>query len=261
MPESSYAPAPAGSGDYAFTVMATSGKNLADTIDSRKVITSGSLSLTVANLDNAQQAVREIMTTHGGHIQYSYFNNVDSNQYWDFTLRIPSAKFAATLTILSELGKVRTSTTGEQDVTEEYMDLEARLRVLHQEEERLLELLKLAKTIDDFLKVESNLSRVRVNIEQTTGRLNYLNDRIDFSTLSLNLRPEVGTVEPELKGFAGMGLRIRNGFLQGVNLLVGLISGVLVLAAVSLPTLIPFVFVLYLLYKLVKKIRNKSKSV
>ena len=253
-------------GNVAYTVSGTAMNNASvvqfSSIEpnARKVISTGSLSLAVQSLDSAQQEVRDILAAQGGHIQHSYFNNIEGNQYWEFTLRIPSPRFVQTMTLLSELGRIRTSNTGEQDVTEEYMDLDARLRVLHQEEERLLELLKLAVTMDDFLKIESNLSRVRVNIEQTTGRLRFLDDRINFSTLSLNLRPEAGAVEPELKGFAGLGKRIRNGFRDGMNLFVDLVAGIMGFAAMSLPTLILLVLGLYVIYRLLKLVRRRPTS-
>ena len=266
--ESYDASAPTG-GNYTYTVSTYSGNATnnpsveyqSKVMDGdRKVISTGSLSLAVESLDSAQQEVRDILAAQGGHIQHSYFNNIEGSQYWEFTLRIPSDSFVETMALLSDLGRIRNSNTSEQDVTEEYMDLDARLRVLHQEEERLLELLKKAVTMDDFLKVESNLSRVRVDIEQTTGRLRYLDNRINFSTLSLNLRPETGAIEPELKGFAGLSKRIRNGFRDGLNLFVDLVSGILVFAATSLPTLLLLILGLYALYRLVRKLRRRPSA-
>ncbi len=229
-----------------------------DSEDERKVISTGSLSLTVDNLNAAEEAVRRILTEQGGFIQQSYSNAIGSNQYWEFTLRIPSGRFEEAIAEFSALGKVRTIRTSEQDVTEEYLDLDARLRVLHQEEERLLELLKMAVTMDDFLKVEANLSRVRVSIEQTTGRMRFLDNRIDYATLTLTIQQEVGTVEPELKGFAGLGRRLGNAFRDGINLFVDLVAGTLVFVVSMLPILPILALVLYGLLLLLRRVRRKK---
>ncbi len=224
----------------------------------RKVISNGSLNLTVVNLGEAEAAVRVILSEQGGYIQQSYSNAVGANIYWEFTMRIPAALFHESITKFSALGKVRTIHTSEQDVTEEYLDLDARLRVLQQEEQRLLELLKMAVTMDDFLKVEANLSRVRVSIEQTTGRMQFLDNRIDYATLTLNIQQEAGTVEPELKGFAGLGRRLANAFRDGVNVLVDLIAGTLVFAVRALPILPILALILYGLMRLFRRWRKKT---
>ncbi|HSL93098.1 MAG TPA: DUF4349 domain-containing protein [Bacillota bacterium] len=224
----------------------------------RRVISTGSLSLTVVNLDEAEASVRLILFEHDGYIQESYSNAVGGSQYWEFTLRIPSARFEESITRFSALGKVRTIRTSEQDVTEEYLDLDARLRVLLNEEERLLELLKMAVTMDDFLKVEANLSRVRVSIEQTTGKMRFLDNRIDYATLALTIQQEAGTVEPELKGFAGLGKRLGNAFRDGMNLFVDLVAGTLVFAVRALPILPVLALLAYGMIRLFRKLRRKS---
>ena len=234
------------------------GSEFTDGDTERKVISTGSLNLTVVNLDEAEKAVREILSEQGGFIQQSYSNAIGGNQYWEFTLRIPSARFEDSIAKFSALGKVRTIRTSEQDVTEEYLDLDARLRVLLEEEERLLELLKMAVTMDDFLKVEANLSRVRVSIEQTTGRMRFLDNRIDYATLTLTIQQEAGTVEPELKGFAGLGKRLGNAFRDGINIFVDLVAGTLVFVVRVLPILPILALVMYGLLRLFRKLRRKT---
>lgn len=224
----------------------------------RKVISTGSLSVTVVDLAEAEREVRLILAEQGGYIQQSYSNAVGTNHYWEFTLRITADRFDESIDRFSALGKVRTVRTSQQDVTEEYLDLDARLRVLLDEEQRLLELLKMAVTMDDFLKVEANLSRVRVSIEQTTGRLRFLDNRIDYATLTLTLQQEMGTVEPELKGFSGLGKRLSNAFRDGVNLFVDLIAGTLVFAVRALPVLPILALTLYGLLKLFRRLRKKA---
>jgi len=212
----------------------------------RKVVTHSQLAVTVPKLDAAQLRVLEIVTALGGYVQSANFNSHPENQFWDFIVRIPSDQAAEAMQSFSALGTLDSSSTNRQDVTEEFMDLEARLSVMRQEETRLLELLRRANTIDDFLKVESHLTRVRTEIEQTTGRLKFLTHSVDMATLSLRLTPERGTVLPKPVGFAGLGARLSAAYRQGLNTVVEIVSGVLVFVTTMLPLLVLIVPVLLL---------------
>ena len=255
-----YAPAPQASyqgeslekvntGGFSYIVMADSTTH---DVAERKMIMTARIELAANDLEGLDESVISLVQGYGGHIQRSFFNNKEGNQYWEFTLRIPSHSFETGIKEISALGKVQSSTASGQDVTEEHMDLTARLRVLQKEEERLLELLTKAVTIDDFLQVESHLSRVRVDIEQTTGRIKYLDNRIDFSTIELLVRPVQGMVEPDLKGFAGLAQQMKAAFRRGINGVVALIAGILVTTASLVPLtviLIPVALVLFLIVK------------
>jgi len=225
----------------------------------RKVIMTARLEITTTDLPSIEQKVLQVVSDYGGHVQRSFFNNREGNQYWEFTLRIPTDSFDNSILDISALGTVMSSSTNGQDVTEEYLDLDARLRVLQQEEARLLELLSKAANIDDYLKVESHLSRVRIEIEQATGRLKYLNNRIDLATIELSIKPTQGTVEPELKGFAGLARQIKVAFRQGINGVVALISGMLVFIATLLPFAVVIVPLLGLVIVLLRRLRNNRK--
>lgn len=204
----------------------------------RKVVTHASLAVTVPKLDAAQAEVLRLTTELGGYVQSSNFNNHTENQAWNFTLRIPSDKSNEAVRLISALGTVQSSGSNRQDVTEEYMDLEARLTVMRLEETRLLELLRRANTIDDYLKVESHLTRVRIEIEQATGRLKFLTHSVDMATIGLTLTPERGTILPKPVGFAGLGQRLSAAFRQGLNVVVEIVTGALVFVVAALPLFI-----------------------
>ncbi|MBT9152790.1 MAG: hypothetical protein DDT35_01013 [Firmicutes bacterium] len=222
----------------------------------RKVVTHSQLAVTVPKLDAAQLRVLEIVTALGGYVQSANFNSHPENQFWAFIVRIPSDQAAEAMQSFSALGTLDSSSTNRQDVTEEFIDLEARLSVMRQEETRLLELLRRANTIDDFLKVESHLTRVRTEIEQTTGRLKFLTHSVDMATLSLRLTPERGTVLPKPVGFAGLGARLSAAYRQGQNTVVEIVSGVLVFVTTMLPLLVlivPALLLILMLYRRYKK--------
>lgn len=225
----------------------------------RKMIMTARLELTVDNLVDLEQRIVSLVTNHGGHIQRSFFNNREGNQYWEFTLRIPVGVYEQGISDISALGKVLSSSSNGQDVTEEYMDLAARLRVLERQESELLALLTKAVGIEDYLKVETHLNRVRIDIEQTTGRLKYLSNRVDLATIELFIRPAQGVVSPDLKGFAGLGQQIKVAFMRGINGLVALVVGFLVAIASLAPFLVLIVPVVLLLLVLLRRRRNNTK--
>ena len=89
--------------------------------------------------------------------------------------------------------KVENKGINTQDVTEEFIDVEARLKTKRELEARYSEILKQAKTVADILAIESQIANVRSEIESMTGRLNYLKNQVSFSTLNLSYYQIIGS--------------------------------------------------------------------
>jgi hypothetical protein len=104
------------------------------------------------------------------------------------TIRVPSSRFADALQQLRTLeGEIATSGVSAQDVTDQFVDLQARLTAKQAEEQRYLAILNRANTIDEILKVDASLANVRTQIEQLTGQINSIKQRTDFSTISMSI--------------------------------------------------------------------------
>jgi len=104
------------------------------------------------------------------------------------TIRVPSSRFADALQQLRTLeGEIQTSGVSAQDVTDQFVDLQARLAAKQAEEQRYLAILTKANTIDEILKVDASLSNVRTQVEQLTGQINSIKQRTDFSTISMSI--------------------------------------------------------------------------
>ena len=104
------------------------------------------------------------------------------------TICVPSSRFADALQQLRTLeGEIQTSGVSAQDVTDQFVDLQARLAAKQAEEQRYLAILTKANTIDEILKVDASLSNVRTQIEQLTGQINSIKQRTDFSTISMSI--------------------------------------------------------------------------
>jgi uncharacterized protein DUF4349 len=104
------------------------------------------------------------------------------------TIRVPSSRFGDALQQLKSLeGEVQTSGVSAQDVTDQFVDLQARLTAKQAEEQRYLAILARANTIDEILKVDASLGNVRTQIEQLTAQINSIKQRTDFSTISMSI--------------------------------------------------------------------------
>jgi hypothetical protein len=110
----------------------------------------------------------------------------------NLSIRVPASRFDDALNQIKQLdGEVVTSNVDTKDVTDQFVDLQARLAAKQSEEQRYLALLNRANTIDEILKVDASLSNVRTQIEQLTAQINGLKSRTDFSTIVLSVTPLV----------------------------------------------------------------------
>jgi len=103
------------------------------------------------------------------------------------TVRVPQEDFYNAIEAIENLGKAERKDVKGEDVTEEYVDLSARLSNLQKQEQRLTEILAMATTVEDVLKVESELNKVRLQIEQTTGKIQYVENRVELATITVLL--------------------------------------------------------------------------
>ncbi|HHY38109.1 MAG TPA: DUF4349 domain-containing protein [Clostridia bacterium] len=105
-----------------------------------------------------------------------------------FVLRIPEDSFSKAVNAVRALGEVRSETIGGRDVTSQFIDLNARVDALHIQEDRLLGILAQAKTVDEMLRIENELSRVRTEIESLTAQMSNLDSLARLSTVVVTVR-------------------------------------------------------------------------
>lgn len=149
------------------------------------------------------------------------------------TIRIPSNKYSSIINKIKEMGTVKSTSSGGQDVTQEYTDLESRLRNYQAQEEVLLDLMKQSKKVSDSLEVQRELSNVQEQIEVIKGRMNYLDDLVSFSTI------EVYFYEPEpIKTAADWGFveALKRGLRGAVRVFNGIVIALIVTAPVWILT-------------------------
>ena len=164
----------------------------------RKIVYTADLNLIVEDLSAMVAEVRSLTDAAGGFIgDVSETGRVGSYRSATLVLRVPSSQYAPLLGRLSELGEVESRRETADDVTERYVDLEARIANKRREETRLIELLEDATgQLADVLAVEKELSRVREEVERYEGRLNVLRDQVELSTITVSAEERV-RYEPE----------------------------------------------------------------
>jgi hypothetical protein len=167
----------------------------------RMIVKNADVRLTVKDTDVAIDRATQIVGDAGGYIVSSrvwyqdyYGNNL---KYASITIGVPVAEFEKSLSRLRALAvKVVDETASGDDVTDQYVDLQSQLTNLEATRARIQDFLKDAKTIDEALRINQELANIEGQIEQIKGRMNYLNDRSAYSTITLNLEPEFPVLTP-----------------------------------------------------------------
>ena len=166
-------------------------------IAERKVISRASIALEVEVVEEATREVRLIAEGLGGFVEQLSTSGEPERQRASLTVRVPQSQFFAALDSISALGEVRDQNVGSEDVSEQFIDLEARLKSSLREEKSLLSLLERAEKVSEVLTIERELSRVRSQVERLQGQLNFLQRRVDLATISVSLfSPHQDTPEP-----------------------------------------------------------------
>jgi hypothetical protein len=160
----------------------------------RKLIRTGDLMLEVKDVLETKKSIEEICKGLKAFSSSESQNNLDDRIQLYQTIRVPAENFDELIAQLEKLAiRIENKSINTQDVTEEFIDVEARLATKKSLEERYREILKQAKSVADIVSIESQIANVRADIESMQGRMNYLQNQVAFSTLQVNYFQRVGT--------------------------------------------------------------------
>ena len=191
----------------------------------RQVISQASVSMEVDEVPVAVAQVRTTAESLGGFVGQLSSSGGPERQQSTMTIRVPQAEFFTALEHIKSLGKVRSENVGSEDVTERFIDLEARLRSALREEESLLSLLDKANQVSEILTIERELSRVRSDIERAQGQLNFLERRVDLSTITVSLFPPDAEVAEPPSGSLTIEVSDVSRSVEGIKALVSGVGG------------------------------------
>ena len=218
----------------------------------RKLIKEGNITFETDDCKATKDLIHQVANSLNGYLakddEYKYSHQIQHN----ITIRVPSDNFDKLLVEISKSVKeLDDQNISVKDVTEDYVDVQARLKAKKVVEKRYLELLSKAYSVGDVLQVENELARLREEIESTEGRLRYLNDQVSLSTLNITFYQTLDVEEPSFEFLN----KAADGFATGYKGLLWFFIGLI--------NIWPFFLFVGLLtwgiIKLVKKSSRKKK--
>jgi hypothetical protein len=169
---------------------------LPSTPEERMIVRTGEMSLIVDDVTQAVEEIAQLAASYDGYVVSSDIYGEEEDMRGRISIRVPDERFDQALTELRDLAvRVESESTSSEDVTEEYIDLEARLKNAEATEQQYLALLEKATDVEDILRIYDSLSRVRQEIEQIKGRMQYLERTTSMSLIWVRLEPET-TAKP-----------------------------------------------------------------
>ncbi|HEX7223399.1 MAG TPA: DUF4349 domain-containing protein [Candidatus Limnocylindrales bacterium] len=163
--------------------------------DDARIVRTGSLQLDVVDVRDAVTRGRDLATSLGGYIGASQQYTYDGTLTASVSYRIPNDRWQAALDGFGAIGELVSEETNAIEVTDQVVDLEARIRNLKASETALVRHATNAERIADLLEIESRLSDVRGQIEQLTAQLTNLEDRAAYATLDVTYGTELAAIE------------------------------------------------------------------
>ena len=211
----------------------------------RMLIRNGRLEFETDDLAKTAENIQNAIRTHGGYLGSEQSYNYDTRQSTTLNVRIPSASFDTFIADISKgVEKFDTKDISARDVTEEFLDVEARLKNKKELEARYQEILKQAKNVKEILEIERELNTLRSDIESMEGRLKYLQNQVSLSSVQI-------TYYKELTKRTAFGQKFAQGFRSGWTNLIWFLVG--------LVNIWPFLLLLGLgIFGLRRYLRNKK---
>ena len=160
----------------------------------RMIVRTGDMALVVEDVIKARDDIAQLAARFDGYVVSSSIWGEEAEMRGQISIRVPDEKFDQALTELSNLAiRVNSESTNSQDVTEEYIDLQSRLKNAEATEKQYLVLLEKATDVEDILKIYESLSQIRQQIEQIKGQMQYLERTSSMSIISVSLEPQATT--------------------------------------------------------------------
>jgi hypothetical protein len=216
-------------------------------VPDRKVIRNAELTLELESPVGAQRSLASIAESHGGFVVTSESRQDERGrgsrglQIVSVEMRVPSAQFDSVINAVRGVGgRVRQEKLTGRDVTEEFIDLEARLRAQRALETQILEIMKRAQRVSDALEVNAQLAQVRGEIERLEGRRRFLENQSSLSTIKITLQPPAPLVSAETTGFfAGVRLAFGEGLDFAASIVLAVVRVTVTLIPVAVLLLLP----------------------
>jgi len=199
----------------------------------RKMIMVSTLELAVDDVAAGFEDVGTIAAAEGGFIASSAYGHQGDRETASVTIRVPADRYQDALARVRKLGDVRSEDTNSNDVTQEYTDLQSRMRSLQAALQQYLQFLNRAGDIGQVLQVQDRINQTQDEIEQVQGRINLLNNQTDLATITAHLAPPVVAKQPRAGGARSPLEVAADAFAASLAVLKGIATVALAVAAFS----------------------------
>ena len=228
----------------------------------RKIIRNAELNLEADSPETVEQKITSIAENKGGFVVESEQSSSDvrakTKDVVTMTVRVPAVKFSEALDeIRGSASRIIVESIKGQDVTEEFIDIEARLKAKKALEEQFLEIMKRSNTVEDALNVQRELADVRSEIEQIEGRKRFLENQASLSTIKIRIQTPAA-ISASSTGFF---YRLTESFSTGFDFALNFILGLVTFLIAILPFALFIGFPAYLGIRYVWKRQSRPKSV
>jgi hypothetical protein len=197
-----------------------------------RIIKTGTATIEVKDVTASVDALKALAVQKGGYISSSSIQkNTNNRLYATAVLRVPQAQFEPTMEGVKAVGTIKSVSTSGQDVTEEYVDLQAQKTSYQNQLAQYNAIMKKADKIEDVIKIQAQINQVQTALDRIEGRMRYLDSRIDLSTITVSLQ------EPEPVG-GETGHSFITAINEGIAGFLGMIDGLIVLFFTFLPLII-----------------------
>lgn len=229
------------------------------TVTERKIIRNADLQFEAESPEESQRKITAIAESKGGFVVESQQSSSDvrtaTRDIVTMTVRVPAAKFGETLEeIRKTVSRTVVETVKSDDVTEEFIDIEAQMKAKKALEAQFLEIMKRANTVEDALEVQRQLAEVRGEIEVIEGRMRFLENQTSLSTIKIRIQTPTVFSTNSTGFFYRLSEAFGNGFNAAQNFILALVTFLIAL----LPFLIFIVLPIYLFIRYFLKRRRQQ---
>ncbi|HQB19287.1 MAG: DUF4349 domain-containing protein [Bacteroidales bacterium] len=222
----------------------TNEQKISETIE-RKLIKEGEVEFETDNLNLTRKTIFEAVKKHKAYVSSDQEFKYPGKKSNTISIRVPANNFDNLLTDATQgVKKFESKEINVKDVTEEFLDIQARVKKKKELEQRFIDLLKKAKNVTEILEIEKQIGQLREDIESIEGRLKYLEDRVAFSTLTMTFYETI-PYETEF------GQKFKNGFKNGWDNLIWFLIG--------LTNIWPFIILIGLVIVIIVRTHRKRK--
>ncbi len=228
----------------------------------RKVIYTANLDVETESYAELNDHIQSETARLGGYVvEANMYRDMDNDHTeGEIVVRIPQENFDDFIELI-ETGssKVLDHHVSGQDVTEEFIDLESRLKSKKAVEERLLEFMANAKKTEDLLAISDNLASVQEEIETITGRMNYLQDKTDLATVTINIRENNVTLSGMNDDDLNTWEEMKKQFMRSINFIITAISAMVIFIGGNAPVIALLGMIGLLIFLIIRRNRRKNK--